>query len=105
MSRVLVGWVTCGSQREARRIAQALIEQRVAACVNIVSGIESHYRWEGRQERSREWLLMIKTTGTRMREVEKLVRKLHSYQVPEIIFVNMAGGSVDYLDWVRDSVK
>lgn len=105
MSKVVIGWVTCGSQREARRLARALVEQRAAACVNIVSGVESHYRWQDRLERAREWMLIIKTTATRRTAVETLVRELHSYQVPEIVFVNVAGGLAEYLDWVRESVR
>lgn len=105
MSKVVIGWVTCGSQREARRLARALVEQRAAACVNIVPGVESHYRWQDRLERTREWMLIIKTTATHRTAVETLVRELHSYQVPEIVFVNVAGGLAEYLDWVRESVR
>lgn len=105
MNQVVVGVVTCGSLREARRIARALVEQRLAACVNISAPVESHYRWEGRLESARECMLIIKTLARRRKDVERAVRALHSYQVPEVIFWKVAGGAVDYLGWVRESVS
>ncbi|NQU11071.1 divalent-cation tolerance protein CutA [bacterium] len=101
MSRPLLGLVTCGSRAEARRLAAALLDARAAACVNILGGLESHYWWRGRQERAREWLLLIKTTPARRPAVTRIVRGAHSYDVPEIIYLAIAAGEQRYLQWIR----
>ena len=78
--------VTCGSRREARRIARALVEEKLAACVNIVGApVESIYRWKGRVETAREILLLVKTSRRHFRALDRRIRKLHSYDVPEVI--------------------
>ncbi len=104
MTNVVVGLVTCGSRAEARRVARAILAARAAACVNVLSGLESEYWWQGKIESSREWLLMIKTTRTRMKEVEQVVKQTHSYQVPEILFLPVTRGERNYLRWVRGAV-
>lgn len=97
--------VTCGSAPEARRIARALVERRLAACVNILRApVESVYRWKGKVESAREVLLVIKTTRKRFAALEAEVRRLHSYDVPEIIAVPVVRGSRKYLAWVSESV-
>ena len=98
--------VTCASASEARRIARAVVEERLAACANILPGaVASIYRWKGKVETARERLLMIKTTRARLGRLEAAVRRLHSYEVPEFIALPIAGGSSKYLDWVRESVR
>lgn len=97
--------VTCGSVREARRIAREAVDRRLAACVNILrTPFESVYRWKGRIERVREFLLLIKTTQRRLGDLEKLIRRLHSYEVPEIVTLQIAEGSETYLRWLDECV-
>lgn len=93
-----------GSQEEARKIAQALVERRVAACVNIVPNIESIYRWQGKVETAQEWLLVIKTTGAAFDSVCRTIHELHSYDLPECICLSIEDGSPTYLDWIGESV-
>jgi periplasmic divalent cation tolerance protein len=98
--------VTCGSAAEARRIASAAVAKRLAACVNIVPGsVQSIYRWKGKVEEAREVLMLIKTTAKRLAELEREVKRLHSYEVAEFIAVPVAAGSEKYLAWVGESVK
>lgn len=96
---------TTGSEDEARKIARHLVEHKLAACVNIVPQIESIYRWQGKVESSREWLLVIKTTVERFAEVQKAIRELHSYDLPECMAIAIDDGSSDYLQWIAQSVK
>lgn len=96
---------TAGSEDEARKIAHHLIERQLAACVNIVPQIESIYRWQGKVESSREWLLVIKTTAARFEDVQKAIRALHSYDLPECVAIAIDDGSPDYLEWIGQSVK
>jgi periplasmic divalent cation tolerance protein len=104
MTDKIVVLVTCGSKKEARKIAKALVERRLAACVQEVGGsVFSTYRWKGKIESGKEFLLLIKTTKKRFSAVSKLVRELHSYEVPEIIALQVAQGSPDYLDWIVNS--
>jgi periplasmic divalent cation tolerance protein len=96
---------TAGSEEEARKIARHLVENRLAACVNIVPQIESIYRWQGKVDSSREWLLLVKTNQERFPAVCDAIRKLHSYELPECVVLNIEDGSSDYLQWLADSVK
>jgi periplasmic divalent cation tolerance protein len=95
---------TAGSQEEARRIARALVESRLAACVNIVGPIRSVYRWKGAVESASEHLLIIKTTAVAFPRVRDAIRELHSYELPECIMLSIEAGSEDYLKWIADSV-
>jgi periplasmic divalent cation tolerance protein len=98
--------VTCGSRKEARKIARALVGQRLAACVSEIGvPVASTYRWKRKIESANEFLLLIKTTKKRFAAVRDAVRELHSYEVPEIIALPIAAGSRDYLGWIADSVK
>jgi periplasmic divalent cation tolerance protein len=96
---------TAGSEDEARKIARCLVEQQLAACVNIIPKIESIYRWQGKVESSAEWLLLIKTTAERFPKVRDTIRELHSYDLPECIAISVEEGSAEYLDWLSASLK
>ena len=96
---------TAGSEDEARKIATHLVERRLAACVNIVPQIESVYRWQGKVESSREWLLLIKTTVERFSSIRDAIQQLHSYELPECIAINIEDGSAAYLEWIGEAVK
>jgi len=95
---------TAGSEAEARKIARALVERQLAACVNIIPQIESIYRWQGKIEESREWLLLIKTSAENFPGVCDAIRELHSYDLPECIAINIADGSAEYLQWIQSSL-
>lgn len=95
---------TAGSEEEARNIALALVDRRLAACVNIVAPVESVYRWQGNVESSREWLLIIKTTADRFPSVRDAIQEMHSYELPECISLNIEDGSAGYLEWLGNSV-
>jgi|SRR5215468_3748845 len=96
---------TAGSEDEARTIAHHLVEHQLAACVNIVPQMESIYRWQGKVESAREWLLLIKTTAEKFPAVRDVIRELHSYDVPECIAIAIEDGSAEYLQWIGDSVQ
>ena len=94
---------TCGSKDEAQRIGRALVERRVAACVNIIAPVESIYRWEERVESATEWLLLIKSTAEKSAVVCNAIRELHSYDLPECIVFSIEDGSAEYLKWIGES--
>ena len=97
----LVIFSTTDSEELARRIASALVEAREAACVNILPGISSIYRWEGQTCDSQEWLLLIKAPAERFEAVRTRIRAMHSYQLPEVIALPIAAGDPEYLRWIR----
>ena len=102
MSEALIVLCTCGSAEEADRIANTLVNERLAACVNILPPIQSVYRWQGAVERAREVLLLIKTTRDHLMSLSGRIQTLHSYDTPEIIALEIAGGSETYLTWLQD---
>ncbi len=104
-SAYLVILVTVGNSEEAHKIANELLNQRRAACVNIVPGVSSLFWWQGRLDSAHENLLIIKTKASQLDEIVTLVRQIHSYDVPEIIALPIVGGSQDYLDWVGREVE
>jgi len=98
--------VTCGTLVEARKIAREAVRKRLAACVNVLlSPAESFYTWKGKLEKSREYLLIIKTTTTRLSALESEVKRLHSYDVPEFVALLVVSGSRDYLGWLQGQVS
>lgn len=94
---------TAGSREEAETIAESLVDLGLAACVNLIPGVTSIYRWQDAIERSDEILLLIKTTEPRLAELEAALRKLHSYEVPEVIVLAPERGGEDYLAWLTAS--
>ena len=103
MSRELIVFVTTPSNEEAERIAEALVAHRLAACVNIVSAIQSIYRWEDKITRDQESLMIIKTTDERYVDLERRVKEMHSYNTPEVVALQVERGSEQYLRWLRES--
>ena len=102
---VLVVLVTAPDTEVARRIASRLVEERLAACGNVVPGVTSLFRWEGAVRDEPEVLLVLKTSAGSLERLEARVRELHPYDVPEVLALPAVGGSEAYLDWVRDSVE
>jgi periplasmic divalent cation tolerance protein len=100
----IVVLTTVDSAELGRKIASALVDAGLAACVNIVPGVRSIYRWQGRVCDEEELLLVIKTTAERFEDVRRHIRSLHTYQVPEVISLPIAGGDDDYISWLRDQV-
>lgn len=97
---------TVGKKEDAERIAEALVERGLAACVNVVPGLRSIYRWKGKVEKDDELLLIIKTRGERVEELRQaLLGGLHPYEVPELVVLPIAGGHPPYLDWIKDAVE
>ncbi len=96
----LVVLVTASSAAEAERISRAVLDERLAACVNIVPSMKSAYWWQGKIESAAETLLVIKTTGARLDDLLATVKAMHSYQVPEIIALPIIGGNPEHLAWI-----
>lgn len=96
---------TAGSMEEAERISAALIERRLAACVQISGPIASRYPWKGRVEADHEWQCVAKTTAAAYPQLEAAIREVHSYEEPEILATPIVAGSSGYLDWIAESVR
>src|SRR6478752_376251 len=103
MTAARIVLTTAGSQEEAGKIAHALVERRLAACVNIVTRIESVYRWQGKVESATEWLLLIKTQAELFERVRDAIKELHSYDLPECVMLEVTGGSQEYLNWITEN--
>jgi periplasmic divalent cation tolerance protein len=101
----IVVFITTRDSGEAEKIARALLKQRQAACVNILPGVTSHFWWKNKLDSSQENLLIVKTKDSLLPDIIKSVRKIHSYEVPEIIAMPVAGGSQEYLDWIEHEVQ
>ncbi len=104
MKEFIVVYVTVSSPEEGKRIARALVEERLAACVNQLPGVRSTYRWQGKIEESGEELLIIKTSPSLFKALEQRVCELHSYAVPEVIALPIVAGSKPYLQWLDEQV-
>lgn len=102
-----VQWVymTTGSKEEARSIGKALVESKLAACVNIVDGMNSIYMWDGKLQDDTEVILIAKTTSERVSQLVEQVKKLHSYSCPCIVGLPVSGGNPDFLQWIRKGVE
>jgi len=101
---IMICFSTCPDRDTAARIADALVDERLAACVSIVPGLQSVYRWQGAIERSDETLLLAKTTQDRIAALSARLSELHPYELPEVVAVEVAGGLSAYLDWVAEQV-
>jgi periplasmic divalent cation tolerance protein len=104
MTEGILIFCTCGNQEEARRIAHAVVKERLAACANIITGVQSVFRWEGEITESEEVQLLIKTTENRYSDLQMRIAELHSYDTPEIFSVPLAAVSDKYLAWLRAQV-
>lgn len=100
MTEAIVVLVTAGSEEEARTLARTLVSERLVACANVLPGVRSIYHWEGKVADDAEHLLVLKTRRTLFGEVERRVRELHSYDVPEVIACEIVEGSPAYLAWL-----
>jgi len=105
MAEYLQVLTSAGSEEEAERISVALIERRLAACVQILGPVSSRYRWQGEIERAREWLCLAKTEAGRYDDLEAAIREVHSYEEPEIVATPIVAGSASYLEWLGRSVE
>jgi periplasmic divalent cation tolerance protein len=97
--------ITASNIEEANKIAEVLLNQRKAACVNIVPGVSSLFWWQDKLDSAQESLLIVKTKASLLPEVISLVKEVHSYDVPEIIALPIVGGNQDYLEWIDKEVK
>ena len=105
MTAARIVLTTAGSEDEANRIAHALVERRLAACVNILPQIGSVYRWQDKVEQATEWLLLIKTEAVIFERVRDCITELHSYELPECIMLDVTAGSTPYLDWISTNAR
>ena len=105
MTDYIVVFVTAPSEKEGEKIAQALLEERLAACVNIVPGLKSVFRWKGKISTEEEVLLLIKTKDRLFEKLKKRVIELHSYDVPEVIALGILAGNEKYLDWLKKETE
>lgn len=103
MTNASIVLTTTGTQEEARKIAYALVERRLAACVNLVPHLESVYRWQDKVESAQEWLVLIKTQADLFERVRDAVKELHSYDLPECVMLEVTAGSHEYLDWIAEN--
>ena len=101
----IVVFVTASGKIEADKIAEKLIEEKLAACVNIISGVDSVFWWENRIDRASEVLLVIKSSKDKFAKIAETVKALHSYEVPEIIALPITDGYKPYLDWINESIR
>lgn len=99
--KFIIIFITCGSKKEAGKIVDAILNKRLAACANIVSEVESKFWWRGKIDNAKEYLIMMKARRKNFEEIEKQVKRLHSYEVPEIIAIPIVAGSKDYLKWLE----
>lgn len=103
-SKYIVVFITTGSTEEAQRISGILLEQRKVACVNIIPKVDSLFWWEDKLDSAQENLLVAKTKASLLSEIIDIIKKAHSYDVPEIIALPIVGGNQDYLEWIEKSV-
>ena len=105
MTDSIVVMITCSSKREANKVKKVLLEKRLAACVNIIPKVDSSFWWKGKIDSSLEVLLLAKTKKKMLKGIITLVKKIHSYEVPEIIALPIVGGNKDYLNWIEKEVR
>jgi periplasmic divalent cation tolerance protein len=105
MTDKIIVLTNAGSKEQARNIALALVERKLAACVNLIPGVESTYWWKGKIETAPEWTLLIKTVRANFEIVRDAIRELHSYDLPECIALAIEDGTPEYLSWIGESLK
>jgi periplasmic divalent cation tolerance protein len=105
MTDKIVVFSMCASAEEAEGIARALVEKRLAACVNVLAGARSIYRWQGAIEEASEWLLIIKSRRDLADELRAEIEKLHSYEVPEVLVLAVVDGAPGYLGWMERELR
>ncbi len=98
-------YITCKDREEAQTIGKAVVQQRLAACANILDGMESIYWWEGKLESSKETILILKSVESKTEALINLVKEVHSYSVPCIVTLPIENGNPDYLKWIREEVR
>lgn len=96
---------TCASAEEAERLARRVIDDRLAACVNVLSPVRSFFRWKGKIEDSAEWLLLIKTSRDKFDLLRAALESVHTYEVPEVIAIPIVDGAPDYLSWIERELQ
>ena len=99
---LVVVLITAGTQQEAAEISRQLVESRKAACVNIIPGVQSFFRWQDEIESDNEVLLVVKTRSSLLPQLVAMVKEIHSYDLPEVIAIPIIGGSEEYLEWLAD---
>ena len=102
-SRVVI-LTTAANEEEAHSIAELLLNQRTAACINVVPGVDSLFWWQGKLDSAKESILVIKTRASLVPEIVEIVKKVHSYEIPEIIALPITSGNADYLEWIDSNV-
>jgi periplasmic divalent cation tolerance protein len=105
MTDKIVVLSTCASEEEAERLARLLVEQRLAACVNVVPGIRSYYRWKGAVEAAGECLLIVKSSRDLFGSLTAALEKAHSYEVPEALAIPVVDGAANYLNWLGANLR
>jgi len=105
MNDPIVVLSTCSSEEEAERLARTLVERRLAACVNVVPGVRSFYRWKGAIESAGEWLLLVKSSRAQFAELRSALERAHSYEVPEVLALPVVEGAPNYLEWMAASLR
>lgn len=98
-------YITCGSQEEAQKIGASLVQDRLAACANIIPGMTSIYQWKGKIEQDQEIVLIAKTTRSQLQALTQHVTQLHSYEVPCVVALPIQGGNPDYLQWIKTVIN
>lgn len=103
--QVILAFSTCPDEAAGRRIAEALISEKLAGCVNRISGVRSSYVWDGQLQDDGEILLIIKSTASQASNLERRLKELHPYELPEFVIAHVDGGNEQYLDWIRRNVR
>ena len=103
--KLIIVYTTCASRKEALQIAESLLKKRLIACANMIPGVESKFWWNGKIDKAKEILLMMKTQRRNFRKIEKEIKHLHSYKVPEMIALPIVEGSGEYLDWIDENIS
>jgi len=104
MRKEVLIFITASTNEEAKKIVKRLLDQKKAACVNIIPKIDSYFWWQGKKESVKEVLLIVKSTASLLNDVIRLVKELHTYELPEIIAIPIIGGNQDYLNWIKGEV-